>query len=403
MASLSAGPSVRTAHYQKADSAAHMRVSSVDHLRGLVMVVMVLDHAREFFMNSRIDPVNLATSYPLLFFTRWVTHFCAPVFVFLAGTGAYLAYAHGKSKPRLALYLLTRGLWLIALEVTLVKLGWMFRLDYTFVLFQVIWAIGGSMIVLSALIFLPNPVLVALGLLIVAGHNTLDGPLSARLAGLGWGATLFRPGGLQPFPGTTIHVAYPLVPWLGVMTLGYTFGPILRWSHQRRRQTTFGMGAGLTLAFVSLRAWNGYGDPGRWSIQPTGWMTVASFLNCQKYPPSLLFLLMTLGPSLMLLAWFDGGAGAVGRRLITLGRVPLFFYLVQWPVVHTLAILVALARGEPVGWFFGDAPFQSPAGYGYGPGAVYLAWAVAVLILYFPSRWFADLKRRRRDVWLSYL
>jgi uncharacterized membrane protein len=186
------------------------------------------------------------------------------------------------------------------------------------------------------------------------------------------------------------------------MAAGYAFGPILLWKHHRRRRVIFGLGLGLTLAFVLLRTLNGYGDPAPWSPQKTPALTVLSFLNCQKYPPSLLYLLMTLGPGLMLLAWFDGGAGVIGRRLVTFGRVPLFFYLLQWPVVHGLAIVVALGRGEPVGWLFKDAPFNCPPGYGHSLGMVYLMWAVAVVVLYYPCRWFAELKRRRRDPWLSY-
>ncbi|ODT98577.1 MAG: hypothetical protein ABS79_05625 [Planctomycetes bacterium SCN 63-9] len=380
----------------------HIRLSAVDHLRGLVMVIMVLDHAREFFMNYGIDPTDLARTNGPLFFTRWITHFCAPVFVFLAGTGAYLSHARGKSLRELSLFLATRGLWLMVLEVTLVKLGWFFHLDYSTVLLQVIWTIGAAMICLSALIFLPVPVIAAIGLAIVLGHNLFDGALKGSLGSLGSWSILLRPGAASPRAGTTVIFAYSLIPWLGVMALGYAFGPVLTMPHHRRRRLIFGLGAALTVAFLALRWLNVYGDPAPWKPQATWSLTIISFLNCQKYPPSLLYLLMTLGPALMLLAWFDAGPGAIGRRLVEFGRVPLFFYLLQWPTVHGLAILVALSRGESIGWFFKDAPFSPPPGYGYGLGMVYLMWIVAVLLLYFPCRWFGEVKRRNRAAWLSY-
>jgi uncharacterized membrane protein len=385
--------------------AAHLRLSSVDHLRGLVMVLMVLDHTREFFMNyPRFEPTDLATTTPLLFLTRWVTHFCAPVFVFLAGTGAFLMHAHGKSKPEVSRFLFTRGLWLIFLEFTIIRAAWMFKVDASLFLLQVIWAIGVSMVVLSGLIYLPVPAIVAVGLAIVAGHNLFDLPaLSAWLGKHAWAARFVRPGGFQPIKGTTVIVAYPPLPWLGVMALGYAFGPVLQWPHHRRRRAIFAIGAVTTIAFVALRAWNVYGNPSPWSRQATWPMTVVSFLNCDKYPPSLLYVLMTLGPALMLLAWFDGGTGAIGRRLVTFGRVPLFFYFLQWLLVRSLAVGLALKQGEPVAWLFQTAPFDPPAWYGHSLGTVYLAWAVAVLLLYPPCRWFAEVKRRRRDWWLSYL
>lgn len=375
----------------------HLRLSAVDHLRGLVMVVMVLDHTREFFMNSRIDPTDLSRTTLALFFTRWITHYCAPVFVFLAGTGAFLAGARGKSRAQLSLFLLTRGLWLIILELTVVKLAWHFRLDYSFVLLAVLWAIGGAMIVLSALVFLPFPVVAAVGLTIVLGHNLFDNAPPPGVVG-----ALLRPTGFQPAQGVNILIAYSLIPWTGVMACGYGFGSLLLLKHQQRQRFIFILGAILTIGFVLLRSINQYGDPRPWQPQPHWTMSLVSFLNCQKYPPSLDYLLMTLGPALMLLAGFDRPAGVVGKHLIILGRVPLFFYLLQWFVIHALAILVAVLRGDPTAWLFKDAPFQSPPGYGFGLPFVYLMWAIAVFLLYFPCRWFAALKQRRRDVWLSY-
>jgi uncharacterized membrane protein len=378
------------------------RLTSVDQLRGLVMVLMVLDHTREFFGNYGDDPVNLATTTVPLFFTRWVTHFCAPVFVFLAGTGAYLSLARGKSRPEQAAFLATRGLWLMTLELTLVKLGWTFSLDYSSSLAQVIWVIGESMIVLAALIFLPVPLVGALGVGILVSHNLFDGAIAHLLPSLGAFASILRPRLLTIAEGRSLIVAYPLLPWLGVIAAGYGFGPMLLAERPTGRRMIMFLGAVLLLAFVVLRAFNLYGDPKPWSTQEKPYFTALSFLNCEKYPPSLLFLLMTLGPALMMLAWFDGRPGVIGARLVTFGRVPLLYYLLQWPLVHALAILVAMARGEPVGWFFKDAPFNPPTGYGHGLPFIYLMWGLTVALLYFPSRWFSGLKRRRREAWLSY-
>jgi len=289
------------------------------------------------------------------------------------------------------------------LELTLVKLGWMFALDYTSALAQVIWVIGESMILLAALIYLSIPVIAAVGITLIVAHNLFDGVLAGYLALLGPFSTLLRPKALTIMAGRSLNVAYPLLPWLGVMAVGYAFGPLLLAEPRRRRRMIFGLGAAMTLVFVVLRAVNSYGDPKPWLPQKSSLFTLLSFLNCEKYPPSLLFVLMTLGPALMVLAWFDRGPGVIGRRLVTFGQVPLFYYLLQWPLVHTLAILVALANGEPIAWFFKDAPFNPPAGYGHGLPFVYLMWGVAVLILYLPCRWFAALKRRRQDAWLSYL
>lgn len=378
------------------------RRTSVDQLRGLVMVLMVLDHSREFFGNYGDDPTDLATTTVPLFLTRWITHVCAPVFVFLAGTGAFLSIARGQTKPRLASFLVTRGLWLMFLELTVVKLGWTFALDYTSSLAQVIWVIGESMILLAVLIFLPIPAIAAVGLVIVAGHNLFDGAFAGALVPLGPFWTVLRPGMLTIVEGRSLIVAYPLLPWLGVMTLGYAFGPLLLAEPYRRRRVIMGLGAAMTLAFVALRAANRYGDPKPWSPQQDLSATMISFLNCEKYPPSLLFVLMTLGPALIALALFDRGPGVLGRRLVTFGRVPLFYYLLQWPLVHSLAILVAFARGEPVAWFFKDAPFNPPADYGHSLPFIYPMWGVAVLTLYYPCREFAALKGRRHDTWLSY-
>ncbi|HEV3167322.1 MAG TPA: heparan-alpha-glucosaminide N-acetyltransferase domain-containing protein [Isosphaeraceae bacterium] len=380
------------------------RLDSVDLLRGLVMVLMVLDHVRDFFSNATINPTDLTQTTPALFFTRWITHFCAPVFIFLAGTGAFLAGARGKSKLELAGFLLTRGLWIVLLALTAEKLGLTFGTNPRFFIAVTLWAIGWSMVVLAGLVFLPTPVIGALGIVVIATHNLLDGvqvPPQAPFAPL-W-AILHQPGAAQ-LPGhVTLFVAYPLIPWFAVMAAGYTFGTILLLNPKRRQRMLVGLGLGLTLAFIAIRATNLYGDPQPWAIQKNPLYTVMSFLNCTKYPPSLLFLLMTLGPAILALAVFDRGVGPLGRPLITLGRVPMFYYLLQWPVAHGLAILLELVQGRTAEWLIGGISFGAPPGHGHGLGVVYLMWWVVVLLLYPACRWYAAFKQRRRDVWLSYL
>jgi uncharacterized membrane protein len=386
--------------------AASPRVEAVDLVRGVVMVLMALDHVRAFFTDPRLDPLAVSAANAPLFFTRWVTHFCAPTFVFLAGTGAYLSAGRGKSRPELARFLATRGLWLVALEFTLVHLGWSFGPDYRLMLGQVIWAIGWSMVALAGLVFLPVWLVTILGVVLIAGHNLLDGIKVDDLgnfAGL-WKA-LVSPGLVEPLPGVRIIVAYPVLPWLGVMLAGYGCGALWRLDPARRRLWLLALGGTLVLLFVALRFANGYGDPAPWSPQATNLATVLSLLKCTKYPPSLLFVLMTLGPALVLLACCDRPPGPLGRVFVTFGRVPLFYYLLHVPLIHLVALAFATIR-------YGEADFlyqhvlsggsSFPADYGYGLPVVYAVWLGVVLLLYPCCRWFADLKSRNRSVWLSY-
>jgi uncharacterized membrane protein len=380
------------------------RLWSIDVLRGLVMVVMVLDHTREFFMDPGLNPTDPERAGVPLFLTRWVTHFCAPVFVFLAGTGAYL---HGlrTTRAQLAGFLATRGLWLIILELTVVKFGLLFRLAPEIWLGVVLWAIGWSMIALAGLVFLPTRVVGAFGVAMIALHNLLDGVDPAALGRFAplWNV-LHRPGFVVLWDGVRLFVLYPLVPWVGVMAAGYAFGSFFRLKPGRRRLLFATLGLALTAAFLVLRGINIYGDPGPWVVGSHRTATVLSFLNCNKYPPSLLFLLMTLGPAILALALCDREPGPVGRRVATLGRVPLFFFVLQWYVLHGLALAIAAVRGQPIAWLFSTSgPPQPPSGCQYSLPVVYLFWAVVVLLLYLPCSRFADLKRRRRDVWLSFL
>lgn len=385
------------------------------------MVVMMLDHTRDFVHNAAFafDPTDLSRTNVALFLTRWITHFCAPVFVFLAGTGAYLQLARGKSKSELSRFLVTRGIWLIVLELTLVRLGMWFSLDIRMLGFlQVIWVIGVSMIVLGALVYLPVKVVGGFGVAMIALHNLLDsyrvtgwrgpGTVVPSAAGKLWILLhqAFEPFPIVWFPSPVVIVIYPLVPWIGVMAAGYAFGSLYQLDSQRRRRLLLTIGAVATALFVIVRAINIYGDPARWSAQKNFLFTVLSFLNTTKYPPSLLFLLMTLGPSILALAFFESRSGGRLREFfVTFGRVPLFFYLLQWYTAHLIAVLLNLAFGKSVKWLF-QTPIdwigQAPNA-GFNLAVVYLSWIAGVLLLYPLCKWFAGVKQRRRDWWLSYL
>ena len=397
------------------------RVDSVDLLRGIIMVIMMLDHTRDFvhFQVPLFDPTDVSKTYPLLFFTRWITHFCAPAFVFLAGTGAYFQELRGKSKGDLSRFLVTRGIWLIVLELTVLRTIIFFNFDYATVLglFQVIWAIGWSMIVLAGLIHLPMRAILILSLGLVFLHNLLDGIQVTSWRGPGsavpgFGASLWHvlhvPGLIFPFgfPGPVVLVLYPLIPWIGVMGAGYAFGSLYKLDQERRRRILLRLGTALTLGFILLRAINIYGDPARWSVQSTSVKTVLSFLAVSKYPPSLLFLLMTLGPAMLFLAWCEGRQpGRLSRIFIVYGRVPLFFYLLQWVTTHTLALIAGRVAGKPTDYLFANLVFGPPwaPGSGFGLGMVYALWILGVVLLYPLCRWYAGVKARRHDWWLSYL
>ncbi len=391
------------------------RIDSVDLLRGIVMVIMLLDHTRDFthWGAQLFDPADLTRTSPALFLTRWITHFCAPVFVLLAGTGAYLQLVRGKTTTQLSKFLWTRGLWLILLEFTVIRFGIFFNVDYAFLgVAQVIWVLGWSMIALAGLIYLPLKVIGGSGIAMMLLHNLLDrfpaarwqGPASAVPDGASKLWMVLHQQGAFPvggWPSPVVYVLYPLIPWVGVMAAGYAFGAIYDIDAGRRRKILLRSGLWLTTAFAALRALNLYGDPARWSEQKSAVFTALSFLNVTKYPPSLLFLLMTLGPAMLALWWFERPVrNALGRALITFGRVPLFFYILQWYAAHLIGIGLHVAAGKPVPGPPGGAP---TANSGFGLGVTYLAWIAGTLLLYPLCRWFAGVKARRRDWWLGYL
>jgi uncharacterized membrane protein len=392
-----------------ADHGSNSRLESVDLLRGLVIVLMALDHTRDFFhvgVFQGWDPLDLARTTPALFLTRWITHFCAPVFVFLAGTGASLSTTRGKSKRELSWFLLTRGLWLVLLEITWVRcLGWAFNFDFHAVWLLVIWAIGISMVVLSALVWLPRWAIAAFGLGMIFGHNALDPIQPDR-----WGAwaglwrVLHAGGDFELWRGFRIGAGYPLVPWIGVMATGYSFGAVMTKPTEERRRWLISLGLCSVMLFFLFRFTNVYGDTRAWAPQKSPLFTLFSFLDCRKYPPSLCYLLMTLGPAVLFLRLFDGGMPQWLRPLLVFGRVPLFFYLLHLPIIHGFAVVVNLVRHGRADWLYGSTQgVKPPEDAGFGLVETYVAWILVLVILYPVCRWFAGLKRRRRDGWLSYL
>jgi uncharacterized membrane protein len=380
------------------------RIESVDVVRGVIMIIMALDHVRDFFGNLAVNPTDPATTTYPLFFTRWITHFCAPVFFLLTGTGAYLALRK-KSKSELSRFLFTRGLWLIFLELVVVRdFGWQFNFDYHLTLLIVLWALGWSMIVLSVLVYLPAWAVTAFGLVMIATHNLFDSVESNNPL---W-SILHSPNMLLDNARHTVFVLYPLIPWIGVTAAGYGLGQIYSWTSERRRRFFLLLGLGLTAAFVVVRAINIYGDPRHWHTQRSAAFTVLSFLNTSKYPPSLLFLLMTLGPAMVFLWSVDRGTPRVLRPALVIGKVPLFYYGLHFALIHLLAVVTCYVRYGSAHWMFespdlGHYPFSTPPGWGYSLPIVYLVWAFVVVAMYPLCRWFAGLKQRRNDPWLSYL
>ena len=385
--------------------AAKPRLDSIDFLRGAVMVVMAIDHTRDFFSSYRFDPLDLTQTNALLFMTRWITHYCAPVFVFLAGTGAFLSLSRGKTKTELSKFLLTRGIWLILLEFTVIRFGWLFNLDYTLSFGQVIWAIGISMIALSGLIFLSTRTVTVFGLAMIVFHNLLDSITPSQMGIFGWPWQIIHSGGVIFFPPNYVYVAlYPLIPWIGVMAAGYGFGALFLKDERTRRRMLLMLGFGMILAFIVIRGVNIYGDPHPWLPQKNFLFTVFSFIKCEKYPPSLLYLLMTLGPAIAILPALEKMKGWAANFFIIFGRVPMFYYILHIYIIHALAIVTAFFTVHDVGFLFlNEPPGSWSVPYGFGLGVVYLVWFIVVMSLYPACLWFAGVKQRRKDVWLSYL
>ncbi len=386
------------------------RLASIDMLRGLVMVIMTIDHTRDFVHSAAMNfpPEDLARTTPAIFLTRWITHICAPAFMFCAGLGASLRLDHRGTVGDVSRFLWTRGLWLVALELSVVHLGFFFNFDYGVVFLLVFWALGMCMIALALLVYLPYRALLASSLAMIVLHNLSDGVRAARFGAFAWVWQVLHEQGLL-MKSPALIVAYPLVPWIGVMALGFCFGRVYRLPAERRRPLLIRLGLALTAAFVALRAWNVYGDPRPWAGQERPLVTLLSFLNTTKYPPSLAFLLMTLGPAIALLGWLERFHPGQRHPLVVFGRAPLFYFVLHIPLIHAVALALTWLRYGAAPFLFVPPPTVGtprevfPADYGWSLGVVYAVTAAVVLALYPLCRWFARLRQRRRDWWLSYL
>ncbi len=391
-------------------TAAKNRIRSIDILRGVVMVIMALDHVRDFFHSSAMtaDPLDPETTYPALFFTRWITHFCAPVFVFLSGVSARLAGTR-RTPAELSRFLLFRGLWLILAEVVVVTLGITFNPVYNVIFLQVIWAIGTSMVLLGILVRLPVIWTMLAGVLLVFGHQVTDYlPAPAGSAGVIYQLLLTARASVIPLSDTRfIFALYAVLPWAGVMFLGYAAGS---WylpgmpAGKRMRNLLIAGGAAVTL-FIILRLLNGYGDPAPWKPQRTSLYTFLSFLNATKYPPSLMFLLMTVGPALLLLGPLERLQGRLAGIFSVYGKVPFFYYVIHFYLIHLFTAAAFFASGYPVSKIADpQIPFFfRPVTFGYELWAVYLIWLLVVVLLYRPCLWFSRYKADHKQWWLSYL
>jgi len=395
-------------------AAAQSRIQSVDALRGAIIILMALDHVRDFTSAAAMafSPTDLSRTTAALFFTRWITHFCAPVFAFTAGIGAFFWYQHGRTLAQLSRFLLTRGLWLVFLELTVLRFIFFFQWNWSgapFIL-TVFWMLGLCMVVLAALVHLPVRILVPLSLLVIPAHNLFDPVTAERFGRFAFLWNILHQQAALPFHGALFVVAYPLVPWVAVMAAGFCFGRVLQWDAEQRRRFLIRLGLALTLGFLILRAWNHYGDPARWSHQPTALFALLSFLNTTKYPPSLIFLLMTLGPALIALAFLDRCKFSANNPLIVFGRVPFFFFLFHLTLAHIFAVVLPALRYGPHRYLLLPPPSLGgpreifPRDFGFSLPVVYLIWLAVVAISYPVCLWYARLKQRRRDLWwLSYL
>lgn len=392
------------------------RIESIDIVRGIAMVIMALDHVRDYFHigANTGNPLDLSTTTTLLFFTRWITHFCAPTFIFLSGTSIYLQSLR-KTKKELGVFLLKRGLWLILVEWCIISLGWTFNLHYNIIPFQVIWAIGISMFLFGALMLLniPYKVIFVLGVMLVAGHNLLDFPEAAPGFQSNFWWDLFHHGVFTPYqfaPGHVALMVYPFAAWMGVMMLGYCTGKLFTadYTPELRKKILIRIGLSLIALFILLRFTNAYGEPVDWTKQPEGFFTVLSFINTTKYPPSLLFLCMTIGPALLLLAFTENLKNRFSDAMVVFGRTAFFYYILHIYMIHIAAAICFFMRGHT----FADAanvgqqfPFMFVApGEGYGLGIVYLVWILLVLGLYPLCRRYDQYKTLHKEKWwLSYL
>lgn len=386
------------------------RIQSIDWLRGWVMLTMTLDHTRDYFHADAFfyDPTDLSQTTFWIFMTRFITHYCAPVFVLLAGTSAWFV-GQRRNKRELSIWLVKRGLWLIFLELTIIKFAWAFKLDYSIITVQVIWALGAGMITLAGFIHLKKYLAIAIALTMIAGHNLLDGfqPKEEGILRVIWNIIhVFGPNRIGSF---VFFVAYPVIPWLGLMLLGYYLGELYHpdYDRSKRLKILLNTGIAIVFAFFVLRFSNLYGDPVPWENQKNFLFTILSFINVSKYPPSLLYLMITIGPTFIFLYIIEKFRLTSLKPLVVIGRVPMFWYVLHIYLIHLVALIVAVLTGYTASsmiidfWINEQAELQ---GYGFNLGIVYLIWILICLALYPLSYWYDKYKSNNKDKWwLSYL
>jgi len=383
------------------------RFVALDVLRGLTMVIMALDHSRDFFSLGFVyyAPTDLALTNLEVFLTRWITHFAAPVFMFLAGIGLFFASGR-RTKSELAYLAISRGLWLIFLELTLVGFFWSFNSEFIYhPKFAVLVAIGVSMILMGLLVYLPRLLIGVIALSLLLGHNAFDSVSPESFGAYYWIWNLLHVPDDIYIGELHLRIIYPFIPWVGVMALGYLFGPVTKLPRVQRKKIFLFWGIALLIFGITLRYSNIYGDAMLWSIQADFEHTLMSFLDLTKYPPSLLYLSIFLGIAMVMMSLFDRDLGAWSHPLRDFGQVPFFFYVLHIPLLHLGGILLATTVFGEASWIYGAPLKVSPEGYSYGFELLptYLAWICVLLLLYYPSKWFAQLKQRRKDWWLSYL
>jgi len=395
-------------------SASQKRIESIDILRGIAMVIMALDHVRDYLhISANIDdPLNLATTTPILFFTRWITHFCAPTFVFLSGVSIYLQSLR-KTKKELSSFLIKRGMWLIFAEFFIISLAWTFNPFYNFIPFQVIWTIGISMVILGLLIHLPYKLILALGLLIVIGHNLLDIPESVPGFKAGFWWDLLHHGFFAPYefaPNHFAFIVYPFLPWTGLMMMGYCTGVFFttKYTEGQRRKVMARIGLTLILLFIVIRFINIYGDPHAWHTQKNAVLSMFSFIKVHKYPPSLLYMLITIGPAMLLLSYLEKFKNRFTATMAIYGRTAFFYYILHIYLIHLVAAVLFFTKGHTMPEAIKSAPnlpflFVLP-GEGVGLAMVYVIWLAIVAALYFICKWYDQYKTNHKEKWwLSYL
>lgn len=382
------------------------RINSIDIVRGLIMVIMALDHTRDLLHIPGPSPVNMQTTTVILFFTRWVTHFCAPTFVFLSGVSAYLA-GQRRTKKELSIFLLKRGLWLIVSDMLIISLLFTFDLQYHMLILEVLWAIGFSMIILAGLIWVPMRVIAAIALIIIFGHNLLD-QVQVPKTGLGGNLiTIFLTATaafIQLSATRTILELYAVLPWAGALLLGYVFGTLYKkgYDPKKRQRILLVSGISATALFIILRLINHYGDPSHWAVQRNMVHTLLSFLNASKQTPSLLFFLMTLGPVMVLLSVIEKFNNRLTNVLRVYGNVPYFYFIVHFCLLRVINLVLVLIAGLPIK-SDGSPIVWQVAGFGRPLWEVYLFWIGVVALMYYPCRWYGNYKRTHGYWWLSYV